>query len=298
MKRFKKIALFIAVLFTVLIAAHIIYLNTLSAKERYPADTYLDQEPNKTALIIVAHDDDMIGSAGTIAALVKKGWSIREMCFYQQGGRYLLKDSLKNPIRKRDLQRVAAIQGLKGVDPIDFNFRRDMQTEASYMPMPYTQFAVNYYVDSMRQIIADYLKKYRPSVIFTLDDVMGGYGHPDHVFVSQVVRDHCNANAADPAFSVKRIYQPVFAPSLAESVLAKMPVYNEAKKVYNSTGMPAPTVQFDISAYASLKKEGMQAYTTEQNSLKKIWPWYNWYPASVYFKIFDREFYRVVTIRE
>jgi LmbE family N-acetylglucosaminyl deacetylase len=295
MRKLKWILFFVLAALLV-IAGHVYYLTTLSAKEKYAADSYLSAELNKTALIIVAHDDDMVGSAGTITLLCKSGWKIRERCFYQQGGFYFKKDSARNPVRKADLQRVTAIQGLAGVDPVDFNFRNDMENEKAYMPMPYDKFAENYKEDSVTAYIAEYIAQYRPSVVFTLDNIMGGYGNPDHVMISRLVVEYCSKHKNDPGFSVQKIYQPVFPPSLAERVLGKLPVYLEAKKVYKCDGMPLPDVQVQIYPYAKEKKEAMQAYTTEQNSLRKIWPYYNWYPSWLYFRIFDRDFFRVVDV--
>ncbi len=279
------------------IVGHILYLRSLAPKEKYPDDIYLGQESNKTALIIVAHDDDMAGSAGTITKLCKEGWQIREMCFYQQGGLYAVKDSLKNPIRKQCLQKVASIQGLAGVNPVDFNFRNDMQTEKSYMPMSYDKFDENYKIDSLEKYIESFISEFRPSVIFTLDDSMGGYGHPDHILVSRIVRQYCMHHRSDSGFSVRKIYQAVFPPSTSEKILSRMPVYREARKVYGIDGMPQPDVQVRIFQYAKYRKACMQAYITEQNSFKKLWPYYRWYPWWIYFRIFDRDFFHLVEIR-
>jgi len=296
MKKTRKVLFTIMLLGIVAIGFHLFYLCTLSATEKYPDDNFLRSEINKTALIIVAHDDDAVGSSGSMTMLCKNGWKIREMCFFQQGGLYFEKDSSKNPLRKKSLQQVALIQGLQGVDPIDFNFRNDMMTEEAYMPMPYTAFSKNYKTDSLKSYIADYIEKYKPSVIFTLDDVIGGYGNPDHVLISQLVVAYCREHKSDSGFNVKKIYQPVFPPSLAANILGNSTPYIAAKKVYQCDGMPLPDVQINIYPYASEKKDAMIAYTTEQNSIKQIWPWYNWYPASVYFKIFDRDFFRVLDV--
>jgi LmbE family N-acetylglucosaminyl deacetylase len=298
MKRAKKIFITVALALLFFILGHIYYLTTLSAKETYPEDTFLESVKNKTALIIVAHDDDMISNCGTITKLCKSGWKIKEMCFYQQGGLYAIKNVIRTPIRKRDLQRVSEIQGLSGVDPIDFNFRNDTNTEKPYMPMPYAKFKENFKIDSLKKIIASYIQKYKPSVIFTLDNVIGGYGNPEHVLMSQLVVEHCLTQKADTTFSVKRIYQAVFPPSLAESVMREMPVYVSAKEIYQCNGMPLPNVQVDVSDYSALKKECLLAYTTEQNSLKQIWPFYNWYPSWIYFKIFDRDFFRIINLEK
>ena len=219
------------VLFLIAVSVHIYYLTTLAAEEKYPDDSYLVSEQNKKALIIVAHDDDMATSAGTMSMLSENGWETRELCFYQMGGLYYKKDSARNPIRKNSLQDVARIQGLSGTDPVDFNFRRDLETEKSYMPMSYEKFSENYKLDSLSQYIGAYIERYKPVVIFTLDSVMGGYGHPDHVVVSQRVMDYCRIHKNDSGFSVKKIYQAVFTPSLSEKIMKNMPVYHEAKEV-------------------------------------------------------------------
>lgn len=296
MKKAIKILLIVVVVALLAITGHVFYLKSLAAKEVYPDDTYLAKEPDKKALIIVAHDDDMIGSSGTISMLCDGGWQIREMCFYQQGGLYLKKDSLKNPVRKKDLQTVARLQGVKEVFPIDFNFRRDMSAEKSYMPIPYSQFGNSFMMDSLEKYIGGYIEKYKPTVIFTLDNIIGGYGHPDHVLISQVVLAYCNKHKDEEGFSVKKIYQPVFPPSLAENIFGSLPVYQEAKKVYAAPGMPNPDVQVNITRYGALKKKALASYSTEQNSIRKFWPYYYWYPSWIYFSIFDRDFFRVITI--
>jgi LmbE family N-acetylglucosaminyl deacetylase len=298
MKRFRRIVVALLFIFVISIGGHLYYLTTLAAKETYPEDSYLKTETNKTALIIVAHDDDMVGSSGTVSMLCDNEWKISEMCFYKQGGFYFKKDSAKNPIRKKSLEKVGEMQGLQSVHPVDLNFRNDMETEKPYMPMPYSKFNENYKTDSLTGYIADFINKFKPSVIFTLDNVIGGYGHPDHIVVSQLIVQYCKEHKNDSGFSVKRIYQPVFPPSLANSVMKDMPVYNEAKKVYQSSGPPLPDVQVNIYPYARKKKESMKAYTTEQNSLNQIWPYYNWYPSWIYFKIFDRDFFRILDVKE
>ena len=82
MKKFRRFILIALIIFIIVIAGHIYYISTLAPSEKYPADTYLLSETDKKALIIVAHDDDMATSAGTITLLCKNGWQIREMCFY------------------------------------------------------------------------------------------------------------------------------------------------------------------------------------------------------------------------
>lgn len=296
MKKWIKAIVILSATMLVIIALHLHYLSRITGNHNYAEDTSYDSLTNKTALIIVAHDDDMAGSAGTISMLCSKGWVIREKCYYQQAGLYFKKDSIKNPIRKQSLQHAANIQGLNGIDPVDMNIRNDSMNEKSYMPMPYDQFASHFKEDLLYRDISQYIKKYKPSIIFTLDNVMGGYGHPDHVVISQIVLKCCQDQKNDPDFTVKKIYQPVFTPEQAQHVLGKLPVFVEAKKVYQVEGMPLPDVAVPITKYARQKKEVMKGYITEQNSLRKIWPYYNWYPSWIYFRIFNKEYFRVITL--
>src|SRR6188474_3893197 len=103
MKKLRRFLLITLIVFIIAVAGHLYYITTLAPTEKYPIDNYLLSEADKKALIIVAHDDDMASSAGTIALLCKNGWLIREMCFYQHGGLYFKKDSTKNPVRKQSL---------------------------------------------------------------------------------------------------------------------------------------------------------------------------------------------------
>jgi hypothetical protein len=73
---------------------------------------------------------------------------------------------------------------------------------------------------------------------------------------------------------------------------------NRPKRVYRTDGVPLPDVEINFYDYVRKKKECMPAYTTEQNSIKKIWPYYNWYPYWIYFRIFNRDFYRVVEVNK
>jgi LmbE family N-acetylglucosaminyl deacetylase len=286
----KKIIPAISFLLLLLVIVHVLYLTTLNANETYLNDTFLDNEKNKTALIIVAHDDDAISAAGTISKMCASGWTVKELCFYRG---YENKDS----IRKLSLLKAGKIEGLKEIKTIDFDYRNDTDTNSEpWMPLPYKQFTAVFKVDSMEHVIADFIERNKPSVIFTLDDVIGGYGHPEHVLVSRILFSYCKKNIASDSFTIKRIYQPVFSPSQAESILGKNITYTTGKKVYNCLGMPLPDVQINIAAYGNQKKDVMIGYTTEQHSLKTIWPYYTYYPSSIYFRIFDREFFRIISI--
>ncbi len=288
MSRILKICLLLVIGVVALIIGHVVYLKYLFQADAYPMDRLLEKQTNKTALIIVAHDDDAIGMSGTIAFLCKHGWEVRELCFYQG---WKNKDS----IRKRDLERVATLLGMKSVEYHDIELRKDREkVEKPWLPIPYADFEGAYNRDTALHYISKLIEEVHPSIIFTLDDILGGYGHPDHVFISRLINDYCRTSATGSSFSVNAIYQAVFDPAMNERILKDMDAFQLAKKVYGVNHSPRPDVYVPVEGCEALKKEAMLAYTTEQNSLTKIWPFYSYYPAKVYFGIFDQEYYRVL----
>ena len=194
MNRIKKIVLAFIISAICAMVAPIIYLFTLTPNEDYPDDTYLQNEQNKKALIIVAHDDDASLFSGTTSMLAAKGWEVSFLCFYTH-----LHRPEDNPLRKLEMKHVAEIQGLNSLDLIDFAIARD-QTKQGYMPIPYDEFAENYKIDSLRMYIYESISNHYPSVIFILDNIIGYYGHPEHVLVGQVVEEICKSNKESTGF--------------------------------------------------------------------------------------------------
>ena len=287
-KRILTVVLVMIIAIIAMIIGHLYYLNTLSKADPYPLDRFLLSQTNKKALIIVAHDDDAIGMSGTIAFLCKNDWEIRELCFYQG---WKNKDST----RKVDLKSVANLLGMAGVEYHDIELRRNRENiKKPWLPIPYADFEKSYNKDTAYYYIDKFIKTYNPSVIFTLDNIMGGYGHPDHVFISKLIIDYCKQHINDTSIHVAAIYQAVFDPAMNERILKDLEAYKLAKKIYNVKSSPKPDVYVSLEGYETIKKKAMLSYTTEQNSLTKIWPFYNYYPGSIYFKIFDKEYYRVL----
>ena len=263
-------------------------LTQMAPIESYPADTWLSGQTHKKALIIVAHDDDAMSCAGTVSMLTAQGWDIEMLCFYTA----LPADSVRNRQRMQDIQVAAKIQGIRGVTYHALNYRLD---HGSATPLfAYTtpeQRDSLFKMDTLRQLVHQFIDSRSPSVIFTLDEVIGGYGHPDHAVISGIVKSY----VLESPTTVQRIYQAVFTPHQAETIMADLPVYQRAKQLCQCAGMPLPNTQIYITPYAQQKQSAMQAYSTEQHNIQKFWPKYDKMPAASYFGLFDREFFRVIT---
>jgi len=289
MKRKLKIgAIVIATLFVAFVTVHLFYLNSMAAIETYPADSFLEKASGKTAMIVTAHDDDAYSFSGTIFKLVSEGWTVRQISFKR-------KEEEKNEM----FYKVGRLQKLQGIDLIATKYRNDLDTNTRpYMPV--TDFDAVFNHDTIYSDLSALLDKYKPEVIFSLDDSIGGYGNSEHVFISRLVVEYCNRNKDVKDFSVKRIYQAVFPPSMAEAIMVKnswteFNPYTEGKKAYKCKGMPLPDVCVDIADQGASKKEYMNGFSEkDKKNIRKFSPYYNWYPSWLYFRIFGKEYFRVI----
>jgi len=292
--RKNQLLILVLILFTFSGCAQAIKLDELTkfaATEIYPDDTYLDTVKNKRALIIVAHDDDDCTMAGTIAKLCSKGWFIKQYC-------------LQNHIDPKTGQNPSNIicQGSELIYKGKF-YRRGMDTiKMPYFPISYAQISEQYFSNELSLELKEKINEYNPSIIITLDDSLGGYGHPDHIFISHLVRLIYNSGE----IKANRIYQSVYTKHMQDEIINKWLAQNLKKwkfpntsaiacEMYNIDGMPKPNVQINVFESAEVKMKYLRAYDESvRKNIRKFIPYYERFNANDYFKLFDREFFKVV----
>lgn len=244
----------------------------LSLKAQIPADNYLAGVKIKRALIVVAHDDDATGCTGTFSKLASEGWELSFICFYN-----LLTRPEDVPARKKAMLKVAKTSGIKNIEFIDFIMRNGQDTVKNMgklLHTPPSEFHTAFKEDSIRFYILRAIEKYQPTVIFSLDDIIGGYGNAEHVIVSKMAHELFTKGRVTAPFPVKKIYQAVLLNSYADSIFPAKINWLEAKNVFSQSGMPAPTVSVDVSAFAKQKRKCFMAFKTEAHNFRKIWPGY------------------------
>ncbi len=265
-------------------------LKKFAATEIYPEDNCLDTITNKRALIIVAHDDDDCMMSGTIAKLTANGWTIKQLSFEAhnipgedrnaahiicEGYELILEDGLYRP----------------GVDTVKY----------PYMPIPYAEIKKRFLYEKVANALVTRINEFNPSVLFTLDNIKGGYGHPDHIFLSQLVLDLYMEGEINP----QRIYQSVLTRHMEEEIdkwmIPKMEKWGypqaspAANELYGIDGMPEADVQINITEQAETKMAYLRAYPENvRKNLRKFLPYYEEFDAETYFSLFDREFFRVI----
>jgi LmbE family N-acetylglucosaminyl deacetylase len=152
--------------------------------------------PARRLVAVLAHpDDESLGVGGALAKYAAEAVEIFLLTATRgDGGRYrgLRTDDERHPgpaalagIREAELRAAAAVLGVREVTILDYH---DKQLDRA---------------DPREAVerIASHLRRIRPDVVVTFGPD-GGYGHPDHIAISQFTTAAVVA-AADPAVSIR-----------------------------------------------------------------------------------------------
>jgi LmbE family N-acetylglucosaminyl deacetylase len=266
-------------------------LKKFVATENYPNDIFLDTVSNKKALIIVAHDDDDCAMSGTIAKLTAKGWMIKQLSLQS----HIIEKVGKNPANIICEGNELILQ--------DGYYRIGLDTMKNpYLPIPYAKIKEQFLTQKVSDALITKVNDFKPSAIFTLDNEKGGYGHPEHIFISQLVKDLFE----EGKINIKKIYQSVYTDHMEIEIVDKWlaermkkwgyPNASDiANEMYGISGMPEPTTQITILEVAKTKTKYLRAYDEDvRKNLRKFIPYYEEFDAQTYFSVFDKEFFRVI----
>tara|TARA_Y100001978_G_scaffold19448_1_gene15335 strand:+ start:767 stop:1663 length:897 start_codon:yes stop_codon:yes gene_type:complete len=270
-------------------------ISKYAATENYPTDPYLEKIESKKAMVIIAHDDDMCCMTGTLSLLNKKGWDIRVLSFPQT--------------EDRNTAHIRACSNI--LDTVTFfnlkhtEFRNDIDsTEKLYRAVPIILFEKIFNYEIVERELLKEVNSFNPSVIFTLDNKIGGYGHPEHVFISQLVLDLSKTGKISP----KYIYQSVYTDHMEQTIMQRLSNqmkewgfkedgWEHAKRTYEVNGTPAPDVQIIIESESENKMNYLKSYNDRERKVLGFYiPYFEDFKAEDYFKIFNREFYNVIKI--
>lgn len=268
-----------------------------AAIETYPDDTILNSVVNKTAMIITAHDDDMLLTAGTASKLNKEGWLVISVCFQNEKPE-------RNTVHMKAAKHV--LDSVTFIEVTGKDYRNDISEGVlPHTPIPRSEFSKVFNYQKVEKPLLAIINRINPTVIFTLDNEIGGYGHPGHVFISQLVLDLAREKKIMPEY----IYQSVMTPHMETSIIEERHSrrmkswgydgdgWETAKNIYQVDGMPLPNTQIYISSEAENKMKYLRSYNErERKTMGFFLPAFEEYEADEYFQIFDREFFRVIKI--
>ena len=264
--------------------------------ESYPEDKNLASLREKRAMVVIAHDDDMCAMSGTMSKLNREGWEIAIIS--------MTAGATRDAAQRKACKNLA--DTVMFVDISKKDLRHDHGKEKpAYYAFPKDSFDVVFDVDLVAQLYARQINEFKPSVIFTLDNKMGGYGHPEHVLISQLVLDLAKDSIISPSY----VYQSVFTDHMEKTIMARHSEkmkswgfpgneWDEAKKVYGvPDAMPEPSVQINIESEAEQKMNYLTSYAERERKVIGFFiPAFEEYSAEEYFEIFDREFFHVIEV--
>ena len=235
-------------------------VNQYAPIETLPNDSILNSLTQKTAIVITAHDDDICMMSGTISKLNNSGWQIVHIYIPHQ-------NQNRNIVHKNAAEYIldSVIQiNLKGE-----LYRKDFNSDiALYNAIPKSEISRIYNYQIVRPELVNLVTQFSPSVIFTLDNEIGIYGHPDHVFISQLVLDLALDSVINPIY----IYQSVMTDYMEKSIIEERHSrrmnswgydgdgWKKTRETYGVNGMPDPNVQINILSESENKMKYLRSY--------------------------------------
>lgn len=192
-------------LFLLAIFGAIIYANHYVNDESVEVSTKLfpESEP-KRIMAVFAHPDDEIMIAGTYSKLNKDKNVTTVLATFTRGeagrtGGVVPKEKL-GEARTKELEKAAEILNIDHLEVFDFPDSGLEQADH----------------EEIKSTIRELIKTYQPTTILTYDDIVGLYGHPDHVVMSKLTREVVKEEMNKENTPVKRLYMATLPQPMIE----------------------------------------------------------------------------------
>lgn len=292
-----KKTLGILLILIVLIIGGLWYLRSQIQDESIPeTESLIPENAPKKALAIFAHPDDEITLIGTMRMLKQQGVET-SICYMTRGEAGLngsiidvskineLADTSLNKFKKqlgerrtKEVDNIAQILELNNHEMFDFP-----DSGTSNIP-----------IDSIKKVIRAFIQKYQPSVLFTLDDKVGLYGHPDHRNVSRAVLEVFKEDKGKAGFSPKKLYQVTLPQNMINFALKIAEGFRKNYPKDPEKGLPQADICVYISPYGKYKRDAMLAHVSQRPTFDDMQPGFATLPPWLYFRVFDREYFHVI----
>ncbi|GAB3505558.1 PIG-L deacetylase family protein [Emticicia fontis] len=278
-----KKLLFAIIVIVVALLGIIYYLRSQLQDDSIPlADSFSGEK----VMFIFPHPDDEITSAGTLKLFGKEGIETSLITFThgEAGGSNGLvneTDSIKRKIAlgKIRFKELSAVGQLLGVDHQEI--------------LDYPDSGIkNLSPDSLKKVIREKIAHYQPTVLFTYDDVIGLYGHPDHRLISQYAKEIFLEEKGKNGFPVKKLYQVTLPKPMIET--AKKISASFQKNFSNNATLPTPTMAIKITEVGDFKKQAMLLHVSQRPTFNDMQPYFDKVPVWLYYRIFDKEYFAEV----
>ena len=259
-------------------------------------ETLIPENLSKKALAIFAHPDDEITIIGTMRLLKQQGVET-SICYMTRGEAGLngsiidvskikeLADTSLNKLKKqlgqrrtKEVDNIAKVLELNHHEMFDFP-----DSGTSNVPM-----------DSLKKVVRALIQKYKPSILFTLDDKVGLYGHPDHRNISRAVLEVFQEDKGKTDFTPQKLYQVTLPKQMIAFALKMADGFKKNYPKDPTKGLPEANICVNISAFGTYKRNAMLAHVSQRPTFDDMQPGFATIPPSIYFRVFDREYFHVI----
>ena len=236
-----------------------------------------------SVMAVWAHPDDEITSAGTLQRLTNAHASVTLVYFSHGEGAHFTGYSRDQLYAMRPEEAKAAAKAL-GIDDVVVLDYGDGKLAAAAEARAKTDLA---------RLIADR----KPSTVISFDERVGYYGHPDHAAVGRWAAELVRSGAADPAFSVRRLYQATLPPPMIALARKYISAFRNHYPADPNKGPPPPTVAVPIANAAAAKRAVLDAHKSQVKVIDDVQPYGRKLPPWLYYRLFDREYFALAFSR-
>jgi LmbE family N-acetylglucosaminyl deacetylase len=233
-------------------------------------------------LLVFCHADDEIGVAGLVAFLKEKGAEIHLLTL----GHHPLQKDIET--RMKELNCAANKLGIKEYEVsglVTSTWEETLQNIVIWYDMK----------DTIKNIIDRKIDNYKPDILVTWDNEIGGYGHPEHRISAQLTEDLYNENRNNPNYSVNTILKFTLPDKLEKFMVSENPGYKLAKELNGNYGLPDPDYSLDITNYWEIKNNAAQCYQSKIHTMKLFYLTFDKKNRESHIKAFSKEYYTVIT---
>jgi len=243
-----------------------------------PIEKKLNDQRIQKVLAVLAHPDDEVMIAGTVAKLKKRGTEIH-LLYLTHGedgptGGLVEQENLAER-RVAELKQVASILQVDSLEILDFPDR--------YLnTIPESQLEV---------AIRSKITTIKPDTVICFDQTIGLYGNTDHAYSGKVVHTLMKQKLGVKNLLVMTLPIPM--------IELAMKVSQTFKERYNpENGLPVANVCVQVSRYGKQKKEVIKAHQTQWQVMNDVQPLWNKISYWIYYRIFSREYFHYINVSE
>ena len=250
-----------------------------------------------TVLAVFAHpDDEGFGCGGTLAALVAGGHRVTLVCATNGDVGEISDPELATPetlpsVRQGELRAAMDLTGILDVRFLNYRDSGMPGWDDNNHPRSLYQAPEETVVEQVAAVI----REIRPDIVIT-HDPSGGYGHPDHVTISQRTEaavERCRDENGP------LLYYVCFPRSFFQLMWNKMmelglrPPFSADDTEALGTPDDEVTTTLDVGRYVALKKESLERHRTQ---IERDGP-FSQLPEEFMNEIMSSEFFQLVPHR-